>query len=111
MTALRGRERGVGATGRCPDPPEPLVGSGAPTALQAWAEGQPKESPQRWHQRVPGERPGPSTHATAQGHGTKTAAGALECSGRLPEGGGSEARLGEPLDLEREREDGNEILQ
>ena len=32
-------------------------------------------------------------------------------SGRLPEGGGSEARLGEPLDLEREREDGNEILQ
>ena len=32
-------------------------------------------------------------------------------SGRLPEGGGSEARFGEPLDLEREREDGKEILQ
>ena len=87
MTALPGRERGVGATGRCPDPPEPLVGSGAPTALQAWAEGQPKENPQRWHQRVPGERPGRSTRATAQGHGPQTAAGALECSGRLPEGG------------------------
>lgn len=32
-------------------------------------------------------------------------------SGRLPKGGGSGARLGEPLDLEREREDGNEISQ
>ena len=82
MTTLQGRERGAGATGRCPDRPESLVGSGSPTPLQAGGEGQPKENPQCWRQRMPGERPGRGTRAKAQGRGTEIAAGALECSQR-----------------------------
>ena len=41
MTALRVRERGAGTAGGCPEHLESLVGLGALTPLQVWAEGHP----------------------------------------------------------------------
>lgn len=70
--------------GGCPDHLESLVGLGALTPLQVWAEGHP-QTPSTGASGCQ-EQGLAAALAKEQGRGTKKAAGALQCSGRLPGG-------------------------